>query len=118
MAASSSSVSSASTRSSSRRWQPRFLVYDGLDHLPLSALRVLQAEAYLPPPAPAGGRRGRLRSPGLDQGRGGAPPPICTGLTASTLLIAENSASAHAPPLRVNAEVQNHSWSFIYHGPR
>ena len=30
------------------RWQPRYLVYDGLTYLPLSALRVLQAEAYLP----------------------------------------------------------------------
>ena len=97
-------------------WQPRFLVYDGLAHLPLSALRVLQAEAYLPPPAPVGGRRGRLRSRGWIRVAAGAAA-VCTGLTASTLLIAENSASAHAPPLRVNAQVQNHSWSFIYHGP-
>jgi lysyl-tRNA synthetase class 2 len=34
-------------------WQPRYLIYDGIAHLPLSALRVLQAEAYLPGPRTA-----------------------------------------------------------------
>jgi lysyl-tRNA synthetase class 2 len=97
-------------------WQPRFLVYGGLAHLPLSALRVLQAEAYLPPPAPAGGGRGLLGSPGWIRVAASAAA-ICAGLSASTLLIAENSASAHAPPLRVDAEVQKHSWSFTYRGP-
>jgi lysyl-tRNA synthetase class 2 len=31
-------------------WRPRYLVYGRRTHLPLAALRVLQAEAYLRPP--------------------------------------------------------------------
>jgi lysyl-tRNA synthetase class 2 len=31
-------------------WRPRFLVYGARTHLPLAALRVLQAEAYIRPP--------------------------------------------------------------------
>ena len=31
-------------------WRPRFLVYDAATRLPRAALRVLQAEAYLPAP--------------------------------------------------------------------
>jgi lysyl-tRNA synthetase class 2 len=32
-------------------WRPRFLVYTGRTRLPLAALRVMQAEAYIKPPA-------------------------------------------------------------------
>jgi lysyl-tRNA synthetase class 2 len=99
------------------RWQPRYLVYDGLGHLPLSALRVLQAEAYLP--APAAERRGILRGPGWIR-VGTAAAALCAGLTASTLLLAGNSASAHARPLRVSAHPGKDGWSFVYgrHGVR
>ena len=31
-------------------WRPRYLVYGARTHLPLAALRVLQAEAYVRPP--------------------------------------------------------------------
>jgi lysyl-tRNA synthetase class 2 len=34
------------------RWRPRYLVYPTPTHLPLAALRVLQAEAYIRPPRP------------------------------------------------------------------
>src|SRR4029077_1467201 len=61
-------------------WQPRYLVYDGLEHLPLSALRVLRSEPYLPPPARDGGRRGRLHSQGWIRVAAGAAA-VCTGLT-------------------------------------
>jgi lysyl-tRNA synthetase class 2 len=33
-------------------WRPRFLVYTARTRLPLAALRVMQAEAYIRPPAP------------------------------------------------------------------
>lgn len=33
-------------------WRPRFLVYTARTRLPLAALRVMQAEAYIKPPAP------------------------------------------------------------------
>jgi lysyl-tRNA synthetase class 2 len=33
-------------------WRPRFLVYGTRTQLPLAALRVLQAEAYIRPPRP------------------------------------------------------------------
>ncbi len=39
-------------------WRPRFLVYGARTHLPLAALRVLQAEAYIRPPR---SRRARSR---------------------------------------------------------
>ncbi|HEU4978964.1 MAG TPA: phosphatidylglycerol lysyltransferase domain-containing protein [Solirubrobacteraceae bacterium] len=42
------------------RWEPRFLVYTQHTRLPLAALRVLQAEAYVKPPAPQP-RRGAWR---------------------------------------------------------
>jgi hypothetical protein len=97
-------------------WQPRYLIYDGLGHLPLSALRVLQAEAYLPAPAPAGRRRGIYRAPPWLR-VGTAAAVVCAALTASTLILAGDSASAHARALRVNAEVENHDWSFVYRRP-
>jgi lysyl-tRNA synthetase, class II len=33
-------------------WRPRYLVYGNRTHLPIAALRVLQAEAYVRPPRP------------------------------------------------------------------
>jgi lysylphosphatidylglycerol synthetase-like protein (DUF2156 family) len=33
-------------------WRPRYLVYGNRTHLPVAALRVLQAEAYVRPPRP------------------------------------------------------------------
>ena len=96
-------------------WQPRYLVYDGLGHLPLSALRVLQAEAYLPAPAPPGPQRGVFR--GYAWVRfGSAAAAVCAGLTASTLVLAGNSASAHARALRVSAHPGKEGWSFVYRG--
>jgi lysyl-tRNA synthetase, class II len=98
------------------RWQPRYLVYDGLGHLPVSALRVLQAEAYLPAPAPE--RRGILRNHGWFR-VGASAAALCAGLTASTLLLA-GSSNAHARPLRVSAHPAKGGWSFVYgrHGVR
>ena len=96
-------------------WQPRYLVYDGLGHLPLSALRVLQAEAYLPAPAPPGPRRGVFRRYAWVR-FGSAAAAVCAGLTASTLVLAGNSASAHARALRVSAHPGKEGWSFVYRG--
>src|SRR5207247_11102443 len=44
-------------------WRPRYPVYGPRPHLPLAALRVLQAEAYIRPPGPPLSRRLRLRMP-------------------------------------------------------
>ncbi len=93
------------------RWQPRFLVYDGVTYLPLSALRVLQAEAYLPAPDAAGRRKPFGGSPGWLRGATAAAA-ICVGLTATTLLLPGTRATAH--PLRIRAENRNSSWSFVY----
>ena len=49
--ASSSSGSPASRTSSARRGGPRYLVYTARTRLPLAALRVMQAEAYIKRPA-------------------------------------------------------------------
>jgi lysyl-tRNA synthetase class 2 len=92
-------------------WQPRYLVYDGLTYLPLSALRVLQAEAYLPAPDTARGRPFLHGAPGLLRGSA-AVAAICVGLTASTVLMGGSRATAH--PLRIRAEVRHSDWSFIY----
>jgi hypothetical protein len=96
------------------RWQPRYLVYDGLTYLPLSALRVLQAEAYLPAPDAARQRRPFRGAPGWLRGATAAAA-ICIGLTASTVLVSGSRATAH--PLRIRAEVHHSDWSFIYGGP-
>ena len=96
------------------RWQPRYLVYDGLTYLPLSALRVLQAEAYLPAPDAARRRRLFRGAPGWLRGATAAAA-ICVGLTASTVLVSGTRATAH--PLRIRAEVHHSDWSFIYGGP-
>lgn len=93
------------------RWQPRYLVYDGLTYLPLSALRVLQAEAYLPPPDPARPRKVPHRAPPWLRGATAAAA-ICIGLTASSLAAGGSRATAH--PLRVRAEMRNSDWSFVY----
>jgi lysyl-tRNA synthetase class 2 len=44
-------------------WRPRYLVYGSRTQLPLAALRVLQAEAYIRPPRPRLSRRLRLGLP-------------------------------------------------------
>lgn len=44
-------------------WRPRFLVFDSRTRLPRVGLRVLQAEAYLPGPRGAAGRRPARRPP-------------------------------------------------------
>lgn len=97
-------------------WRARYLVYDGFTHLPLSALRVLQAEAYLPAPRTAS-RRGLPGSFGWLR-TATATAALGLGLTTSTLLLAGTSASAHAPPLRISARAQSHGWSFVYRGAR
>lgn len=94
------------------RWQPRYLVYDGLTSLPLSALRVLQAEAYLP--APDDARRSFAWAPAWVRPAAVATA-ICLGLTASTVLIGQNRATAR--PLRVRAEDRQAGWTFVYRGP-
>ncbi len=91
-------------------WQPRYLVYDGLTYLPLSALRVLQAEAYLPAPD-AARRRPLHAAPGWLRGAT-ATAAICIGLTASTVLVGGNRATAR--PFRIHAQVHHASWSFVY----
>ena len=100
-------------------WRPRYLIYDGPGQLPLSALRVLQAEAYLPAPAVSGRRRRRFLRPGWLR-VATAAAVLCAGLTASTLLLVGYSASAHARPLRVSAHPGKDGWSFVYgrHGVR
>ena len=42
---------------------------------------------------------------------------MCAGLTSSTLVLAGNSASAHARALRVSAHPGKEGWSFVYRGP-
>ncbi|HMA27783.1 MAG: bifunctional lysylphosphatidylglycerol flippase/synthetase MprF [Solirubrobacterales bacterium] len=94
-------------------WQPRYLVYDGLTYLPLSALRVLQAEAYLSgpdEPRRAGFFRG---APAWVRGASAAAA-ICVGLTASTALVGTH---ATARPLHIRAEVRHSDWSFVYGRP-
>jgi lysyl-tRNA synthetase, class II len=93
-------------------WQARYLVYDGLTSLPLSALRVLQAEAYLP--APGDTRRSFGWAPAWVRPAAVATA-ICLGLTASTVLIGQNRATAR--PLRVRAEDRHAGWTFVYRGP-
>ena len=96
------------------RWQPRYLVYDGLTYLPLSALRVLQAEAYLPAPDPDRRRKPFGGAPGWLRGATAAAA-ICVGLTTSMLLVGGNHATAR--PLRIHAEAHHSDWSFVYGGP-
>jgi lysyl-tRNA synthetase, class II len=95
-------------------WQPRYLLYDGVTRLPLSALRVLQAEAYLPAPAPPGGRGfvGRVPAP---LRIATAAAAVCAALSVPALLIANQAA--HAGPLQVSARPADGSWSFLYRGP-
>ena len=95
------------------RWQPRYLVYDGLTYLPLSALRVLQAEAYLPAPDPDRRRKPFGGAPGWLRGATAAAA-ICVGLTTSMLLVGGNHATAR--PLRIHAEAHHSDWSFVYGG--
>ena len=96
------------------RWQARYLVYDGLTYLPLSALRVLQAEAYLPAPGAARRRQPLHGAPGWLRGAAAAAA-ICVGLTASSVLAGDGRATAR--PLRVHAEDRHSDWSFIYGRP-
>jgi lysyl-tRNA synthetase class 2 len=95
-------------------WQPRYLVYDGLTYLPLSALRVLQAEAYLPAPDAAPRRTRLARPPGWLRGATAAAA-ICMGLTGSAVLVGGAPATAH--PLRIRAEARHSGWSFVYGRP-
>jgi hypothetical protein len=88
-------------------WRSRYLVYGGLSYLPLSALRVMQAEAYLPAPGTRRARHWVLRP--------AAAAAICLGLTAPSLFIA--GAAAHAHPMRIRADLRHSSWSFVYGGP-
>ena len=91
-------------------WQPRYLVYDGLTHLPLSALRVLQAEAYLPAPEPGRRREPPRRPPG--SGSATAATAVCAA-DPSTLLV---DAGDRAPAASTRGS--DHSdWSFVYSGP-
>ncbi len=56
-------------------WQPRYLVYGSLAHLPLAALRVLQAEGYVPGPhAPV--MRGRWEPRPLGDALPAPPPTV------------------------------------------
>jgi lysyl-tRNA synthetase, class II len=80
-------------------WRARHLVYTGRTRLPLAALRVMQAEAYikppapriapdawLPAPAPLTGSRPVARPPAgapLVTGRAPAPTPLVTGRLAA-----------------------------------
>jgi lysyl-tRNA synthetase, class II len=95
-------------------WQPRYLIYAGIAHLPLSALRVLQAEAYLPGPRTARGR-GLASAPGWFR-LATASAAIGLALTATTLLLP--SRAAHAGPLHVSAKAGTDGWSFVYRGSR
>ena len=54
-------------------WRPRFLLYGARTHLPLAALRVLQAEAYVR--APATRAHPRAWRPRPDAADGGLPLP-------------------------------------------
>ena len=57
-------------------WRPRFLVYTARTRLPLAALRVMQAEAYIKPPAPETAQ-GAWRPAALPAiGATSAPSPI------------------------------------------
>src|SRR3954454_7873526 len=53
-------------------WRPRFMVYGARTHLPLAALRVLQAEAYIRAPRTRAHPRGWRPRPDLVDG--GVPP--------------------------------------------
>jgi lysyl-tRNA synthetase class 2 len=44
-------------------WRPRYVVYTGRTRLPLAALRIMQAEAYIRPPAPRPRRDAWLPGP-------------------------------------------------------
>jgi lysyl-tRNA synthetase class 2 len=85
-------------------WQSRYLVYGGYTYLPLSALRVMQAEAYLPEPGSRRRAPAWLRRPVV----AGA---ICLALTAPSLLI---GAAATARPMHIRAALHHSSWSFVY----
>jgi lysyl-tRNA synthetase class 2 len=57
-------------------WRPRHLVYTARTRLPLAAVRVLQAEAYIKPPPPSQGADAWLPAPvPLATGRLVAAPP-------------------------------------------
>jgi lysylphosphatidylglycerol synthetase-like protein (DUF2156 family) len=66
-------------------WRPRFLVYTARTRLPLAALRVMQAEAYIKPPAPR---------PALGAWRP-APRPI-TGVSTAPSAISPAASQAAA----------------------
>jgi lysyl-tRNA synthetase class 2 len=87
-------------------WRSRYLVYGGLPYLPLSALRVMQAEAYLPAPGARRARRLLMRP--------AAAGAICAALTAPSLFI--SGIVATAQPLHIRADLRHRSWSFVYRG--
>ena len=58
----------------SPEWRPRYLVHSGRRRLPLSALRVLQAEAYVRPPRPP--RRERAGADGWTPAQHPVAEPI------------------------------------------
>jgi lysylphosphatidylglycerol synthetase-like protein (DUF2156 family) len=58
------------------QWRPRYLVYTGRTRLPLAALRVMQAEAYLKPPAQPRAQDAWLPAPRPIAGASAAPAAI------------------------------------------
>jgi lysyl-tRNA synthetase class 2 len=90
------------------RWQPRYLLYRRLTHLPLAALRVLQAEAYLPGPRPAPGS-----APATWQRWAVVGATLLVGLAVPTELLVKRSTPSPRP-LRVLATPGQAGWSFTY----
>jgi lysyl-tRNA synthetase, class II len=88
-------------------WQSRYLVYGGYSYLPLSALRVVQAEAYLPAPGTRLHHLPWLRRPA-------AAAAICLCLTAPSLFI---DTAATARPMHIRADLRHSDWSFVYRRP-
>jgi lysyl-tRNA synthetase class 2 len=62
-------------------WRPRFLVYTGRTRLPLAALRVMQAEAYIKPPAARPSQGAWRPAPRPITGASSAPSAISPAAT-------------------------------------
>lgn len=103
-------------------WQPRYLLYGRLTHLPLAALRVLQAEAYLPGPRERRmpGRWEAHPSPvesSRPSSHGWRPWAVAAAVLLAALAVPTEllvARIAHARPLHVRARLDRANWSFTY----
>jgi lysyl-tRNA synthetase, class II len=92
-------------------WQPRYLLYGRLTHLPMAALRVLQAEAYLPERTPA------TRSGAWAWQRWAVGAIVLLAALAGPTELLVRRSTPSDKPLHVLATLDQSQWSFTYSRP-